>query len=309
MSHMSTFQGTRPCKSNNMSERYESIRSLLKRYNRVYQDTFSLETIIQPQPFGHPVGACLGVAGPPNTFTANSYQNVSFPLITYYSAMYRAHRGSIREKFYVNLTSLADTPVDYITEVQYFPTLNLPTSIMPFTFQTPTTIINATLSTAPNSSTAGGHISITNSSDIYEAYVQPPHGARDISNHTAPFNEYEIPYVSLNNHRLIPIGGNGAYAATRNNTTNDYGFANFSEANTCGSIIATLSPAGNLADVSITGSIITYVAGGDDWRMFGLLGPAPLQYNPQLLYTGGTGTPSASSLMPDRWFSGPAQIV
>jgi hypothetical protein len=301
-SHKSSFQGTKPCGSNNMSEEYTSIRSLLKRYNHVYDQTFAIETVIAAQSLGHAVGNILGVAGPPQPYTPNSFQNTSFPLMTYYSTMYRAHRGSFREKFYVNLTSTADTPVDYLSELMYFPTVNLdPAAGDSFPFQSPQLILQADLSTTPQSSVQGGFITYANGADTYFNAVIPPHTARSIANHTAPFHEYEIPYVSTNNHRLIPIGGNGSYASYRTVPSSDFGFSNAVEASNCGAVVVTITAASALADVSIDGNIVTYIAAGDDFRMFGLLGPSPLQYNPVLKTTAGATTPF--SLMPDRWIN------
>jgi len=244
-----------------MSEKYTSIKDLLKRYSHVYTNVYKVGGVstaidnIHSSSFFIPINQLIM---PFFTSTGASLSYAS-TIQNWYLALYRLWRGSLRVKIIIK-TWTEQGPinqpaisVDFIPSYMYIG--NSPNI--------------RGLATGANDESAGVNttynsaVTTTNTTHL---------GPRDISDSNSTFHEIEIPYVHWNRTRPIPDWGDGGVAnldlnvapasraITYTNMTNDFG-----------AIVINFPRDGT--DYNATARV--FMAMGDDFRAGGQM-PTPM---------------------------------
>lgn len=278
---MSTLPKTQNTLSNCMTEKYTSIKDILKR-------GFIYLTVNDPR-VGYfapnektPRHTML--FNPALHFSAADVQNTRF---SYFACMYRANRGSFRFKAHVTRVNRSSNE---------YPAF-LPQYIDARTFYTPQLPRSMTNSANADTYTASVHGLTTGNALAFSTNVStactmgPP---VEITDYFSPISDIEIPYQQINNMRLIPwgVGSEAGISLTANPTATNVAWA---DANCHGTIALAIMADG---DVDSNFNIQAYFAAGDDMRLFGLLGPLPLLFAPQFASASGTGRAAFGS----TWF-------
>jgi hypothetical protein len=290
---VSKFEGLAMKKSKTMSEDYKSIRQILKRFTLV--SGFSVADNPTTGILGLQSSLLITSIVSATDSASGTLHPYNYSRLLYYGMLYRAHRGSLRFKYNTVFTYTSDTPVSYLQELQYFPyevaynSANTPSSNF---------LTGVTANSLPTTFIPYNVLSSTAASTVY---AQPSFGARDISSDVAQYHEIEVPYVSQNEHCLIPVGIPGYLSAAKGwyalTPAANYGI--WADANSRGTISQNLIP---VQPTDNTGTSITHVFGaiGDDFRFLGLIGVPPLRYN--AVVTNSAGVTSYGPLFPDRWY-------
>jgi len=267
-----------PGKQFNMTETYGSIRTLLKRFQKVRRESMAVaDTFVVGTSWIYPVNNLFGMS---SGTAAGSYSHLNF-----LSVLYLGNRGSVRFKVSTSAYSVATGSSAFNSTCAYTP--------LPLVSQNNSSFYIQSVVPSGNVATTARELSIDcyfRSSDVQvtavsgtKTFTQAQAGnfnALDLALDMAPYHQVEVPYVTQNNLRTHTFGVQGTdYTAWRQ--PSDFvvsGWYNWVDACNAGSLMGRLDTDGtNNAGETITTTV--YAAAGDDFRFLNFIGPPMVYFN------------------------------
>lgn len=187
-------------KDNNcMSEKYLSIRDVMKRYAHVFTTVYNVAGIAETDQL-HSASYFIPINQLVMPFFtgASASLNYASNIHNWYLALYRLWRGSLRVKILFSHWNETNTEIlKNAISVDYIPSWEPLEVISPL----------RVLGTGANDESSGPNTTIGSLNTLTNT---THHGPRDISDFNANFHEIEIPQVHWNRTRPVPgIGSNG----------------------------------------------------------------------------------------------------